>query len=236
MATKSVTKAALTASTLDFTRDLARNNNRDWFQANRKRYETAKVEFTAFVGQVLKNVSAFDALPNTDPKDCIFRINRDIRFSKNKAPYKQNLAAAIGPGGRHSGRIDYYIHVQPGNETFLGAGMWQPAPEHLAKFRQEIDYNVESLTNIIEAPDFRAYFPEISGESMKTAPKGYTADHPNIDLLRRKELFFMHRYTDKEVLKPGFADELTKGCQLIKPYCDYLNYLFYEEKDEAVTL
>lgn len=230
------TKTSLTASTLDFMRDLAQNNNRDWFQANRKRYDAVKMEFTALVGQVLKNVSTFEALPNTDPKDCIFRINRDIRFSKDKTPYKQNLAAAIGIGGRHSGRIDYYFHIQPGNESFIGAGMWQPTAEHLARFRQEIDYNVESLTDIIDAPDFRAYFPEISGQSIKTAPKGYTADHPNIELLRRKELFFMHRYSDAAVLKPTFADELTKGCRLIKPYCDFLNYLFYEEKEEAVTL
>ncbi|MCY7359977.1 MAG: DUF2461 domain-containing protein [Rudanella sp.] len=236
MATKSVTQPALTVSTLDFMRDLAQNNNRDWFQANRKRYDAAKTEFTAFVGQVLENVAAFEALPNTDPKDCIFRINRDVRFSKDKAPYKQNLAAAIGPGGRHSGRIDYYFHIQPGDESFVGAGMWQPTPGNLAKFRQEIDYNAESLTDIIEAPDFRVYFPEMAGQSTKTAPKGYTADHPHIDLLRRKELFFMHHYTDKDVLKPNFSDELTKGCQLIKPYCDYLNYLFYEEKEEAVTL
>lgn len=236
MAAKTVTKPALTATTLDFMRDLAQNNNREWFQSNRKRYESAKSEFIALVGQVLQNVSAFQPLPNTEVKDCIFRINRDVRFSKNKAPYKLNLAAAIGPGGRHSGRIDYYIHIQPGNESFIGAGMWQPAPEHLAKFRQEIDYNVESLTDIIEAPEFRAYYPEIWGETMKTAPKGYSADHPHIDLLRRKQLFFMHRYTDKEVLKLTFADELTRACQVIKPYCDFLNYLFYEEKEEAITL
>lgn len=236
MAAKSVPKAVLTAPTLDFLRDLAQNNNREWFQANRKRYETAKTEFTAFVGQVLNNVCSFEALPNTDPKDCIFRINRDIRFSKDKAPYKLNFAAAIGPGGRHSGRIDYYFHIQPGNESFIGAGMWQPTPDHLTKYRQEIDYNPESLTDLIEAPEFRAYYSEIWGETMKTAPKGYSADHPHIDLLRRKQLFFMHRFTDKEVLKPTFADELTRGCQLIKPYCDYLNYLFYEEKEEAITL
>ncbi|KAB7730031.1 TIGR02453 family protein [Rudanella paleaurantiibacter] len=236
MAAKTVTKAVLTAPTLQFMRDLAQNNNREWFQLNRKRYDAAKAEFVTFVHQVLQQVSAFEPLPNTDAKDCIFRINRDIRFSKDKAPYKLNLAAAIGPGGRHSGRIDYYIHIQPGNESFIGAGMWQPTPEHLAKFRQEIDYNVESLTDIIEAQPFRAYFPEIWGETMKTAPKGYTADHPHIDLLRRKQLFFMHRYTDKEVLKPGFADEITQACQLLKPYCDYLNYLFFEEKDEEITL
>ncbi|GAB3275914.1 DUF2461 domain-containing protein [Larkinella harenae] len=236
MKTKKAPSSQLTVQTLDFLRDLVQNNNREWFQANRARYDAAKAEFESFVGQLLQGIEAFQPLPNTAVKDCIFRINRDIRFSKDKAPYKKHLSAAVGPGGRHSGRIDFYFHLQPDNESFLGAGMWQPTPAHLAKFRQEVDYNVDELKSIIEVPAFKAYFPEIAGETMKTAPKGYTADHPEIALLRRKELFFIHRYTDKEVLKPGFASELVNGCRLIKPYIDYLNYLFYDEQDEPVAL
>jgi len=232
MKTKTVPSGQITATTLEFLRELAENNNREWFAANRKRYESAKGEVEDLVRRLLAGVETFQHLPNTDVKDCIFRINRDIRFSKDKSPYKLNFAIAIGPGGRHSGRIDYYVHIQPGGESFLGAGMWQPTPQHLAKFRQEIDYNVDELKGIIDAPAFKAYFPEIWGETMKTAPKGYTADHPEIELLRRKQLFFMHRYSDKEVLSPGFAEEILKGIRLIKPYCDYLNYLFFEEEEE----
>ncbi|OIN60006.1 TIGR02453 family protein [Arsenicibacter rosenii] len=220
----------MTADTFAFQRELAQNNNREWLQANRKRYEAAKAQIEQLVTRILAGVNTFQPLPNTEVKDCIFRINRDIRFSKNKEPYKLNFAAAIGPGGRHSGRIDYYIHIQPGNESFLGAGMWQPTPAQLAKFRQEIDYNVAELKGIIEEETFRAYFPEIWGEVMKTAPKGYTTDHPDIDLLRRKQLFFMHRYSDQDVLQPGFAEEVARGCHLLKPYCDFLNYLFFEEE------
>ncbi|GAA4421479.1 DUF2461 domain-containing protein [Nibrella viscosa] len=222
----------LSVATLDFLLDLAQHNQRDWFQANRKRYEAARQEFERLVAQVLQALTQTEPLPNTDVKDCIFRINRDIRFSKDKSPYKLNFAAAIGPGGRHSGRIDYYLHLQPGNESFLGAGMWNPTPAQLAKFRQEIDYNAAELKRIIDAEEFRAYFPEIWGEVMKTAPKGYTADHPDIDLLRRKQLFFMHRFTDEEVLRPGFAAEIVTACRLVKPYCDFLNYLFFEEADD----
>ncbi|WP_138991922.1 DUF2461 domain-containing protein [Larkinella sp. C7] len=236
MKTKNAPNSQLSVQTLDFLRDLVLNNNREWFQANRARYDAAKSEFEGFVGKLLQGIETFQPLPNTAVKDCIFRINRDIRFSKDKAPYKKNLAAAVGPGGRHSGRIDYYFHLQPGGETFLGAGMWQPTPAQLAKFRQEIDYNVDELKDIIEAPVFKAYFPEIFGETMKTSPKGYSADHPEIGLLRRKELFFLHRYSDQEVVKPDFVNEVVKGARLIKPYCDYLNYLFYEEKDESITL
>ena len=236
MTTKSAFKATFTKPTFTFLTDLVANNHREWFHANRSRYDDAKAELCGVVGRVLTSMSAFEPLANTAVKDCIFRINRDIRFSKDKAPYKSNLAFAIGPGGRHSGRIDYYVQIQPGNKSFLGAGMWQPTPANLAKFRQEIDYNVQELKEIIEADDFNAYFPEVSGESMKTTPKGYPANHPEIDLLRRKELFFIHRYADKEVMKANFADEVVRGCQLIKPYCDLLNYLFFDEKEEPVIL
>jgi len=236
MTTKPTTKAVFTAQTFDFLRNLVQNNNREWFQANRSRYDAAKSELCGVVERVLTGLSPFEPLANTAVKDCIFRINRDIRFSKDKAPYKSNLAFAIGPGGRHSGRIDYYVQIQPGNQSFLGAGMWQPTPVNLAKFRQEVDYNVDELKNIIEADEFKGYFPEIHGEMLKVMPKGYPADHPEIDLLRRKELFFVHRYTDKDVLKPNFADEVVRGCRIIKPYCDFLNYLFFDEKEESVTL
>src|SRR5919199_5471178 len=151
MTTKPTSKAVLTAQTFDFLRDLVKNNNREWFHTNRSRYDAAKSELCGVVERVLAGLAPFEPLANTAVKDCIFRINRDIRFSKDKAPYKSNLAFAIGPGGRHSGRIDYYVQIQPGNQSFLGAGMWQPTPANLAKFRQEVDYNVDELKGIIEA-------------------------------------------------------------------------------------
>ncbi len=225
----------LSQSTLQFLKELAENNNRDWFTENRKRYETAKKDLEKLVEAVLKGVNEFESLPNTEVKDCIFRINRDVRFSKDKSPYKQWFSAAVGPGGRHSGRTDFYLHIQPG-KSFLGAGMWAPTPKHLAKFRQEIDFNPQELKGIIEAPAFRDYFPEIWGESLQRMPKGYPETHPDIALLKRKQLFFMHKYTDADVMSPGFAAEVVKGCRLIKPFCDYLNYLFFDEPEETFEL
>lgn len=225
----------LSQSTLQFLKELAENNNRDWFTENRKRYETAKKDLEKLVEAVLKGVNEFESLPNTEVKDCIFRINRDVRFSKDKSPYKQWFSAAVGPGGRHSGRTDFYLHIQPG-ESFLGAGMWAPTPKHLAKFRQEIDFNPQELKGIIEAPAFRDYFPEIWGESLQRMPKGYPETHPDIALLKRKQLFFMHKYSDADVMSPGFAAEIIKGCRLIKPFCDYLNYLFFDEPEETFEL
>ena len=224
-------------STLHFLGELARHNNRDWFQENRRLYDAAKADFETLVEALVLEVGKFEDLGTTRVKDCIFRINRDVRFSKDKSPYKTHLSAAIGPGGRQSGRIDFYIHIQPGNESLLGAGMWNPTPPQLAKFRQEIDYNAAELKRIIDQKEFRTFFPEVWGETMKTAPKGYDKEHPEIELLRRKQLFFMHKFTDTEVVSADFKDLIIKGIKLIKPYCDFLNYVFfYEEEDDSVGI
>lgn len=219
-------------STLQFLRDLKKNNSREWFAENRSRYDQARSQVEELVEFLLKEVGQIEDLANTKVKDCIFRIHRDIRFSKNKDPYKNHLAAAIGPGGRNSGRIDYYIHIEPDGESFLGGGMWAPTPEQLAKFRQEVDYNVQELKNIIELPEFRAYFPEIWGETLKTTPKGYPKDHPEIELLKRKQMFFMHKYSDQEVTSATFPQELVAGIRILKPYIDFLNYIFFDEPSE----
>lgn len=222
----------LQEETIHFLKDLAQNNNREWFAENRKRYEAAKSDFENLVSVLLPRVGAIEDLGNTRVKDCIFRINRDIRFSKDKSPYKQHLAAAIGPNGRNSGRIDFYLHIQPHGESFLGGGMWETKPELLAKFRQEVDYNASELKSIINNPEFRAYYPEVWGEVMKTAPKGYPKEHPEIDLLRRKQMFFMHKFTDKELHSRDFVDKVMEGVVLLKPYCDFLNYIFFDEEEE----
>lgn len=220
----------ISAQTLQFLEDLAANNHREWFTANRPRYDAAKKEVELLVKVLLERVQTFQDLGKTEVKDCIFRINRDVRFSKNKAPYKQNLSMAIGPGGRHSGRIDYYLHIEPKGESFLGGGMWAPEPKQLAKYRQEIDYNAHGLKEIIDAPAFKEYFPEAFGERTKTAPKGYAANHPEIELLKRKQLFFMHRFSDADVQKTDFATQVCQGIETMKPFCDFMNDVFFEEK------
>jgi uncharacterized protein (TIGR02453 family) len=194
------------SQTLHFLSLLAENNNRDWFQENRKLYDAAKADMEKLVGYLITEVGKFQDLGNLQVKECLLRINRDIRFSKNKAPYKNNLSAGIGPGGKSSGKIDYYLQIQPGDQTFLGGGMWETTSEQLARFRQEIDYNADELKHIIEEKEFKILFPEIHGDSLKTTPKGYPKDHPEIELLKRKQLFFLHRFTDKEVASKDFGD------------------------------
>jgi uncharacterized protein (TIGR02453 family) len=216
-------------ATFEFLRNLEENNNREWFTENRTIYEQAKADFAEFSDTILGKLKEIEPdFGNTQVKDCIFRINRDIRFSKNKAPYKNNFSVAFGPGGRHSGRIDYYFQLQ-NNETFIGAGMWQPSTTNLAKFRQELDYNPELLKGIIEDPIFKRTFPIIHGEKLKRPPKNYSDNHPEIELLKCKELFFVRKYPNIEILKTDFADVLFEHMKVIKPYIHYLNDLFFSE-------
>jgi uncharacterized protein (TIGR02453 family) len=217
----------LQIKTLQFLEKLSQNNNKEWFHENRPVYEEAKLDFEHLVEQLIGEIGKFQELGNLQPKDCILRINRDIRFSKDKSPYKSHLSAGIGMGGKSSGKIDYYLHIEPNGKSVLGGGMWSPSPENLAKFRQEIDYNAGELKSIIDNPEFQSHFPSTMGSVLKTAPKGYPKTHPEIELLKRKELFFTHRFLDKELIATDLVDNIVSNVKVLKPYCDYLNYIFY---------
>lgn len=132
---------------LPFLDDLRKNNNREWFQKNRSRYEQAKKEFESFLGLVIPAIAEYEpAMKFIEPKDCLFRIFRDVRFSKDKLPYKTNMGAWITPSGRKSSGPGFYIHLQPG-ESFLSGGIHMPDPEKLKKIRQEIYYNIDEFIN-----------------------------------------------------------------------------------------
>lgn len=213
----------------DFLKDLEANNNREWFLDNRETYDKARNCFVAFCDEVLTGLKRIQSdLAHTEVKQCILRINRDIRFSKDKSPYKNYFAAGFGPGGRSSGKVDFYLQVRP-NDSFVGAGMWSPDAKRLAAFRQELDYNPESLKSIIHDPIFKKRFPVIHGSQLKTKPKGYDIDHPEIDLLRYKELFFTTIYSNKELKNSRSVELVVNDCAVLKPYQDYLNGLFFEE-------
>jgi uncharacterized protein (TIGR02453 family) len=214
-------------ATFEFLRNLEQNNNREWFSSNRALYDEAKSNFTDFCSVVLERLVAIEPdFANTQVKDCIFRINRDIRFSQNKAPYKNHFSAGFGVGGRNSGKIDYYFQLQ-NDASIIGAGMWQPTSGNLAKFRQEIDYNPELLKYIIDSAEFKNTFPIVHGEKLKRPPKGYSEEHPEIELLKYKELFFLRKYSNAEILKNGFDSTLFMHMKTLQPYINYLNELFY---------
>jgi uncharacterized protein (TIGR02453 family) len=180
--------------------------------------------FKEIVSVLLTYVTRFDEdLTGLAPKDCIFRINRDIRFSKDKTPYKTNFGAALSEGGRRSPNAVYYLHLQPYDESFIAGGMYMPDKEYLAKIRQEVDYNPEELKKIVNTPDFKKYFGSIQGEKLSRPPKGYEATHPNIELLKLKSYIVLHRVTDEEVRSENFLPEIIRKFQVVQPFIRYLN-------------
>lgn len=213
-----------TPQILSFLRQLATNNEKAWMDAHRDDYQTARESFTALITHLLRGLEAEDeGIRGLDPKKCIFRINRDIRFSKDKSPYKANFGAALSEGGRKSGNAAYYLHLQPNDESFIGGGVYQPPSEVLAKVRQEIDYNASELRKLASAPDFKETFGEIQGDALKRAPKGYDPDHPNIALLKLKDYIVLRKLSDKEVADEQFPDQALAIFKTMIPFVHYLN-------------
>ena len=213
-----------TGSILDFLSQLAENNNKEWMDAHRAEYQQARKHFKALTTQVLEELKKVDeGLLQVRPEDCMFRINRDVRFSANKAPYKNWMAAAIAEGGRHAATAHYYFHLQPGNESMVAGGMYLPPPDQLRKIRQEVDYNAAELKKIVDTPDFQRLFGPIQGEKLQRPPKGYPADHPNLEMLKLKSFLAMRTFTDEEVRSPEFATHLVEALKTVQPFNEYLN-------------
>lgn len=210
--------------TLDFLRQLQNNNNKAWMDTHRDMYLAAREEFKSLVAYILAEMSTIDeGLLGLQPKDCIFRINRDIRFSKDKSPYKLNFGCYLSEGGKNGEQAGYYFHLQPYGESFVGGGMYMPSAETLYKVRQEIDYNAGELKKIVDTPDFRRYFGEIQGDTLKRPPKGYSADHPQIGLLKLKDYLAIHRMTDAEITSEALPQQIVKLFKTLTPFLHYLN-------------
>ncbi len=209
---------------LGFVRALKRNNNRDWFQAHRDDYEVARAHFEDFVAALLHELSRTEPLTGVSPRDCIFRINRDLRFSKDKTPYKPYMSAYIAPGGRKSRRMGYYVHIEPGN-TMLAGGLHEPDPHQLASWRAAIDRDPRPFKRIAAAAAFRRTFGEVRGERLKTVPRGYPRDHPEADLLRLKSITVIRQIPDAQVIAPTFLHETLKTFKAMKPFLKYLESL-----------
>lgn len=209
---------------LDFLKQLKCNNNRDWMQAHKDLYQNAKGEFTGFVSQLLTKLVLIDqGLNGLEAKKCIFRVNRDIRFSKDKKPYKENFGAFMVEGGKQSGNAGYYLHLEPGNNSFIAGGVHTPTTEKLSQIRQEIDYNPAELKNIVERPAFLQSFGILQGDKLKRMPKGYEISHPNAELLKLKSFLAIKNVTDSDVLNDAFFENALKTFSEIVPLNEYLN-------------
>jgi uncharacterized protein (TIGR02453 family) len=217
----------VTQLTLDFLAELKANNNRDWFEANRPRYQEAAADFFDTVARFIQALASFDAgiaeiMP--DPKSCIMRIYRDVRFSKDKTPYKTGLFAYVSKGGRKGPLAGYYLHLEPGN-SFGGGGLYMPEAPVLALTREAIEARFEEWHAIVTAPELRAAFPEgvLPSGALKRAPKGYDETNPAIEWLRYNGYFTQRFFSDAEVLADDFTEQLGEFCRAVMPMVTFLN-------------
>jgi uncharacterized protein (TIGR02453 family) len=208
--------------TLDFLKKLKRNNNREWFSGNKHLYEDARYDFEVFLAQLIERISEFDeSVSGVLPKDCMFRIYKDIRFSKDKTPYKTNFGASINRGGRKINTAGYYFHIEPG-ECMLAGGRYMPSPEDLLKIRNHIAANYREYNRIISHKDYKKYFGGVWGDKLKTAPKGFPKDHPAIEHLKLKSFIAYHNFPDEKLLAKNLLGYSEKVFKAMKPFLDFL--------------
>lgn len=213
----------MNTTVIDFLELLKVNNNRDWFQANKKMYDAAKLEMEAFVDNLIPQIAAFEpSVKYVTAKECMFRIFRDVRFSKDKSPYKTNMGAWITKGGRKSPGPGYYLHIQPG-ESMLAGGVYMPEPDQLKKIRQEIYYNADEFKAILGNSSSKKYFDSLSDwDKQKLAPRDFPKDFPDIDLLKYRHYTVAYMLSDKQLVSKDFAKLVVKVFSLMQPLNAFL--------------
>jgi uncharacterized protein (TIGR02453 family) len=216
----------LESSTIKFLKDLKKNNNKPWFDAHRKQYEAAKKNFEEFIQTLIDKHSLKDAtIKEQEAKKCLFRINRDIRFSKDKSPYKSNFGASINSGGKKSVFAGYYFHLQPG-ESFVGGGIWMPMPPELKKIRQEIDYCYDEFKKITGSKKFKTVYGGLyRGDDMSLArvPQGFEADNPAAEDLKLKSWIAMRAVKDNELTAKDLVKKCVDAFATLQPLVQFIN-------------
>lgn len=213
-------------ATLKFLKDLNKNNNKPWFDAHRPQYEAAKSDFSHFVENIIATFGKKEAgIAALKAKDCTFRINRDVRFSKDKSPYKNNMGAYFSKGGKKSIFAGYYFHCQPGG-SFMGGGLWMPIPAELAKVRQEIDYNFPAFKKIITSKSFKTVYKDLSRDAEYTLtrlPKGYEADNPAAEYLKLKSYVSLTSLKDADLTSRGLQKQVVAAFSALQPLVSFIN-------------
>lgn len=210
-------------TTFDFLAGLKENNNRDWFMNHKDQYEQARDNVVELVAEIIKDLSKIDphVVADNDPKKCVMRIYRDIRFSKDKTPYKNNFG--VHNLTDYKGHMGYYIHIEPG-QSFIGGGYWMPQGDHLKAIRQEIDYNAADLKAVIDAPEFKKLYGEFRDqEKLKTVPGGYEAGNENIELLKLKNFAAIHPVSDADLQKKDIAVKIVEVFEQLYPLLTFLD-------------
>lgn len=209
---------------LQFLKELAENNNREWFHENKKRYEESRDKVLFLTDVLINEIGEFDsAVKGLNPKDCVFRIFRDVRFSKDKRPYKTNFGSFICKGGRKSMNPGYYFHIEPGR-CFVGGGIYMPPAEPLKAIRNYMAEHAEAYLDIIGESNFKKNFPDMYADKLKTAPKGFPKDHEYIELLRYKSFIFSKEINDSLVSGDKYIQTMVEAFEQLKP----VNAFLYE--------
>lgn len=214
---------------LSFMEEFNKYHHKHWFSQNKSRWTDVRSEFDEFMQKTVKKVSQFDpfiknAIKKNKPVYKIFRINRDIRFSKDKTPYKKNISGTISLGKMSEGFPGYYISIQPGNKSFIGGGIYMPKSSDLKRIRAKIDQSPDTLMKIINNKKFRIFFPDgiDTDLKVKTTPRGYQKDNPAIDLLRLKSFTAGRYFSDKEILGNNFETEIFDTLKVLYPLQEFL--------------
>ncbi len=216
----------ITKEALQFINDLIANNNTDWMHDNKKRYESYKKDYHNFIASVLAEMKPLDkTLESLEIKNCTFRINRDIRFSKDKSPYKNNMGIWMSQNKNRKNSPGYYIHYEKGN-CFIAGGCWCPEPNELKKIRKEIEFFHDDLEKIINEKGFKNEFENLSREEnnvLKNAPKGFDPEHPAIEFLKLKSFTASHKIDENLFTQPDFSEKIAQKLIKLKPMNDFLS-------------
>lgn len=213
-------------TTIEFLKELKSNNSKSWFDQNRKRYDKMKSDYISLAGRILEQMKDIDpSLDMVTAKDCIFRINRDVRFSADKSPYKTNLGIALHPGGKKFNLAAYYLHIEPG-QSFIGGGLWMPEAPLLSKVRKEIHYFYHDLVDILNNPLYKKSFGSLDvedGQKLTRPPKGYEAEDPAIEFLKLKSFTASTPLPDEMLTSDKLVGHIINTFTILKPLIGFIN-------------
>ena len=221
----------LSKDVFSFLKNLQKNNNRDWFHEHKATFKVIETDVKQFYNQLFEQLNTVDSIESFK----VFRIYRDVRFSKNKLPYKTHFGGSFHRT-KPELRGGYYLHIAPNNESFIATGFWDPNKEDLFRIRKELEMSSKELRELMEVKAFKSVWGVLQGDELKTAPKGFDKLDPNIDLIRKKQFIFTKKYSDKEVLSNGFEKEVIKSFKVIRPYFDYMSSVLTTNLNGESTL
>lgn len=201
---------------ITFYKELSENNTREWFEPQKKRFKSLELEIKQYAEEIKNNLNETDEIEHAK----IFRIYRDVRFSKNKTPFKTHFGISF-----HRKKPDlrggYYIHISPGN-SFIATGFWNPDKDDLYRIRKEMEVDAKEFREIINKDEFKFHWGNLQGEEVKTAPKGFSKEHPDIDMIRKKQFLFIKKFSDKDVLARNFSEQIITHFKAIRPFFDHM--------------